>query len=401
MRLRIRLLAIGVAAVAAVSSLGAHPTGPPQVLVVHGTGPVASPDAAELEDAAQLVASSGRNLDEVVASMAGQADFINLISEIEARFPERYADSQWGSTEGAAGYISFVGEVPAQVFELVDATALSVQLRGNARLSQRAAVAQQVRAYRELLGHPEVADAVAVVSPSLAYLELDVQLRPSASVTVEELAARVSSAVGAAPTAAQPSLDVQIDLLPDGVDLGSTEAIRGGMAHGGCTAAFTVRSGSAYGISTAAHCAAVSTYDGVSLRASSSRATVPADGDARWTPTVSATASDAFRYRFSPTAYRNVSSAANPVVGQSICAFGIQTGYQCDSVMRVNACANGLCGVAWTYSEWSVPGDSGGPYFSGTIAHGIHSGETLYNGSYRNVFTRIGAVNLLSAVVIT
>jgi streptogrisin C len=100
------------------------------------------------------------------------------------------------------------------------------------------------------------------------------------------------------------------------------------------------------------------------------------------------------------TGYRNATSAVNPTVGMSVCAFGKQTGYNCDAVMALNKCANGYCGLGFMYAQGSVPGDSGGPYFNGTVARGIHNGEVYYNGQWRNIFTRIGIINLLNAVVV-
>lgn len=397
----LKVIALSASVLAAASAIVPLASNDSSAVVVDGTARASGLDAAEREDAAQLAASTGRGVDEVVAAMVGQADFVALVAEIESRFPGSYAASRWGDVEGAVGSISFVGAVPQQAIDLVSGTALSVELRGDALLSQREAVAQQPELYTEVLQRADVTDAVAVVDPATAQLELEVQLRAGATSTASMLESELFGVASSARSQASPALDVSVSLIPAGIDLGSAEAIRGGMQHSGCTAAFTVRSGSTYGVSTAAHCGATASYDGVSMRTSGTRSTVANDGDARWTPTVSATASDAFRYRLSPTAYRDVSSASNPVVGQAICAFGIQTGYQCDNVLRVNTCANGYCGVTFTYSEWSVSGDSGGPYFNSTVAHGIHHGEVYYNGSYRNVFTRIGAMNILGAVVIT
>lgn len=398
--LRVVALATTVLTAAAPAVVPVASTAP-SAIVVRGSAQASGLDAAQLEDAAQLAASSGRSVAEVESSMVGQADFVALVAQIEARFPRSYSSSRWGDTEGAVGSISFVGAVPQQAITMVSRTSLPVELRKDAILSQRDAVAQQAELYFDMLQQPGVVDAVASVDPASGTLEVEVQVEEPSTLTQPALAEQLVGDAAATRSHATPALDVTVSTVPEGIVIGSTEAIRGGMHHSGCTAAFTVRSGSTSGVSTAAHCAAASSYDGVALRPSASRATVPNDGDARWTPTVSATASDAFRYRFNPTSYRYVSGAANPVVGQSICAFGEQTGYQCDSVMRVNTCANSICGVSLTYSEWSVKGDSGGPYFSGNVAHGIHSGEVYSNGYYRNVFTRIGAINLLGAVVVT
>ena len=69
-----------------------------------------------------------------------------------------------------------------------------------------------------------------------------------------------------------------------------------------------------------------------------------------------------------------------------------------DPVYSVGGATYPLVGGLWvTSGNVSAPGDSGGPWFIGGILAGIHAGKITVNGAQYSVFTRYGAINLLSA----
>lgn len=75
-----------------------------------------------------------------------------------------------------------------------------------------------------------------------------------------------------------------------------------------------------------------------------------------------------------------VTDQAAPMVGQPICRSGVTTGYQCGEVIAVNhtvqygADYGGSEVTGFLTSACSAPGDSGGPFVSGTMAVGVLSG---------------------------
>lgn len=76
---------------------------------------------------------------------------------------------------------------------------------------------------------------------------------------------------------------------------------------------------------------------------------------------------------------RDITNAANPVVGQSICHVGRTTGHHCGTVQAVNVTLN--YGGETVYGLFrsticSEPGDIGGPAFSGGTALGIIVGSS-------------------------
>ncbi|GAA2286562.1 hypothetical protein GCM10010415_66480 [Streptomyces atrovirens] len=81
---------------------------------------------------------------------------------------------------------------------------------------------------------------------------------------------------------------------------------------------------------------------------------------------------------------RDITDAANPVVGQSICHVGRTTGYRCGTVQAVNVTINyggGAVHGLFRSNLCSEPGDTGGPAFSGGTALGIIVGGSGNCGS--------------------
>jgi streptogrisin B len=165
-------------------------------------------------------------------------------------------------------------------------------------------------------------------------------------------------------------------------------AIRGGdtLYSGGarCTVGFNARS-------------ATATYALVSGRCAQGTSTWYAD--AALTVPVGVTAGVSFpgndyasvRYTNTAVAYpgevtlgagvgtRDITGAANPVVGQSVCHVGRTTGYRCGTVQAVNVTVNYGGGIVYGLFRSTIcsePGDSGGPAFSGGTALGIIVGSS-------------------------
>ncbi|MCS0603600.1 S1 family peptidase [Streptomyces sp. LP11] len=82
--------------------------------------------------------------------------------------------------------------------------------------------------------------------------------------------------------------------------------------------------------------------------------------------------------------FQDITSAATPLVGQSVTHSGSTTGVSTGRVTALNATVNyaqgSVSGLIKT-NACSQKGDSGGPLFSGTTAYGITSGGNLSCGS--------------------
>lgn len=167
-----------------------------------------------------------------------------------------------------------------------------------------------------------------------------------------------------------------------------------------CTAAFPAKdAGGKAGLTTAEHCTN-KIVDGKSVNrpltvdggkklinppyAKMSRS----HGDAAYLRSNNVTVNPRFRYDWG--SYRNV--WAHPVLGEGtkVCRFGrtTGTGSGCTKVKYVSACYSVYCGLATT-TAWTRDdgGDSGGPWYHGNNAYGIHSGSGTRDGVRVNYFT--------------
>jgi streptogrisin D len=76
---------------------------------------------------------------------------------------------------------------------------------------------------------------------------------------------------------------------------------------------------------------------------------------------------------------QDIVSAGDPLAGQAVCRSGLTTGLRCGSTTAVNQTVNFPDGVRTGLVRTTVcsePGDSGGPFFSGTTALGLTIGGT-------------------------
>ncbi|MET7621480.1 S1 family peptidase [Streptomyces sp. NPDC005408] len=161
--------------------------------------------------------------------------------------------------------------------------------------------------------------------------------------------------------------------------------IAGGQAiytgGGRCSLGFNVRSGSTYYALTAGHC----TNIGSTWYTNSSNTTVLGTTAGSSFPTndygiirhSSASAADGRVYLYNGT-YRDITSAGNATVGQSVQRSGSTTGVHSGTVTGLNATVNyGGGDIVYGLIQTNVcaePGDSGGSLFSGSTALGLTSG---------------------------
>jgi len=176
-----------------------------------------------------------------------------------------------------------------------------------------------------------------------------------------------------------------------------------------CTGAFTVTRNGEKGMITAQHCANGLRYNsslGVIQYVAAARSSLSGRTDLQFHRTMSGNSTNSqFRATgTSSTDDRTVTAASNPVSGQIACHWGMTTGYSCSSVESTNFCVDyddweTACNLDSTVARIDDKGDSGGPWFYGATAIGVHSGGST-PGNF-SLFTRIGAVNdFLDATVL-
>ncbi|MDX3850750.1 S1 family peptidase [Streptomyces sp. AK02-01A] len=150
---------------------------------------------------------------------------------------------------------------------------------------------------------------------------------------------------------------------------------------GRCSLGFNVRSGSTYYALTAGHCTNIgSTWytnsSGTALLGSTAGSSFPGNDFGIIRHSNSANA-DGRVYLYNGS-YQDITTAANPSVGQRVTRSGSTTGVHTGTVSGLNATVNYgggdiVSGLVQT-NVCAEPGDSGGPLFAGSTALGLTSG---------------------------
>lgn len=171
-------------------------------------------------------------------------------------------------------------------------------------------------------------------------------------------------------------------------NLGGTEAnIYGGLGLNPCTSAYAVQNSQGIrGVSTAAHCSESNTldYNGIVLPVYDMLKW--GSYDVSWHTTPGLTVTNQFQTdingylrRVAATQHRNYQS-----VGDYVCKYGVTSYYTCGFISSKYVQGNVNFPAYFTfirvdntagYTNLSSGGDSGGPWFNGTVAYGIHHGE--------------------------
>jgi hypothetical protein len=117
--------------------------------------------------------------------------------------------------------------------------------------------------------------------------------------------------------------------------------------------------------------------------------------------------SEAAKFYYNSTSYRSVSGALNIVQGNTVCHFGWGSQVKaCNTIKNVNG-SYSISGLSFNHMVFvanissSADGDSGGPWFNGKKAAGIHQGRvTFMSGVKRLSFTPISQVAATTGVSI-
>lgn len=214
--------------------------------------------------------------------------------------------------------------------------------------------------------------------------------------------------------------------LPDEVDIVTvnelstvTADLHAGLTTVPCTAGFSVvHSDGRKGITTAAHCGTAISFNGTALNYV--QGFLGGNHDVQWHEAPGSTIRGLMRVQFHPKISRHVRSTRNrdaQVVGEYVCRYGKVTHFACGDIRSKHVqptnqvgCENTPCQFSATFIRVRVTrglvsqrGDSGGPWFSGNTAYGIHRSRSRVEGTniMGDVYMAINYVSALGVSVIT
>lgn len=294
--------------------------------------------------------------------------------------------------------VIFHGAVPEDVRAAAEQSGVAIDMRV-ASLPTAAQQRQNVNAVHDaLVTHAAIEELSVSADPLTGSLDVDV-VSTLSSQEITDLA--TAALTPSAPTSTARGDDATAPATSIAVHRGDAddfdEEFRGGAAFaGGCTGGFVVRNAGTFGISTARHCSQeVGYYDGASVTHHSRMD--GAYGDARWLRSTSGVAEPVFYMRAGHP--RVVTGWRSPIVGESVCKFGLTTGRTCSFVNRTDICANGYCGLTAARDYISSNGDSGGPWYNGSSARGVHHGRAVISGATKSLFTPVANFSRMNAYV--
>ncbi|MGV9374195.1 hypothetical protein ACWDRB_00170 [Nonomuraea sp. NPDC003707] len=386
-----KLLGVAVAAAIAISTVPA---------VAYGDTPdpeeetaIEDPAVSELEDIRQTAAEEGITLEEATALYGWQDDFAAAANQARDSYPDTYAGAVIAE-DGRSAWIAFKGEAPAAMADLTRTVPVPVRVIGGRAYSEEELRQTLKTTHYSILDRPDVATSAGEYDIETGVVTIETQPKepltdPAAK---ERFRARLQP-VQAANSAVKVEVKVvdQLELVPEAY-------IRGGGYLDDddkiCTTAFTVKQGSVRGVATAAHCAGSSTVQYLNHGTSSfntitrQRRHEGGHGDMAWYSRGSYTAARTFYWNHSKTRY--VDDTRWSVQGLAVSNFGRSTGYKgSPKVYRINICVDRLCDMVAMDKHYTKGGDSGGPWFRGNTAYGIHMGWTRIGGKKRSVYSEV------------
>lgn len=362
----------GLEAKAAVDAYLSDYYGAPDGWTV-GQEPIGAVTHGQLVDIVDFTFDGKMTLGESAEQFAGAEDFMNLRDEVAQEYPETFASGRWlVDSEGRGfGRLGFTGEVPASLPATVGSASRPVETvaglpTARARLYAAAVAAQ------EQLNTPE--NEVVV-----EYDSWRGTLTASSETGSFTKASRDLTGLGDIPLHYSERPLVSID----------QSRLRGGayLPDEFCLTSFTLRSttGPAARMGTAAHCVELgdqTTYrlhsidGGGQTTLNVLRTHVGQSGDlallshAGWNPLAT--------FYWDPNQKKNAYARSGLLeFGDPVCHFRRQQGAQCSQVQSA------AVPYTITRDDVSDQGDSGGPWYTGNTAVGVHSGEL--NG--RSYFT--------------
>lgn len=296
-----------------------------------------------------------------------------LISEVKNRAGERFAGAWVEHEPSWQLHIALTDGAPVVLDAVARATSVPVSVEYRAGPSEKALISEASRLA-----------AWATGSPGIDGVEADVR-GPELVVYANDVGQ--TSVQRSAPISAD---GVAIRFVNSGTPAGDAATVRGGVATSSCTSAFSVTAGGIIGFATAGHCGSSQSWAATPTGSTSNTSTYggeirSSNADIQYHRVSSPHSATSAFFGGSATTATTRQGTGTAFVGQGLCHRGKTTGYSCGNVTSTTfaptwegACPGTTCSASFVRVDGTTlstsGGDSGGPWFSGGAAYGIHKG---------------------------
>ena len=347
------------------------------------------PEDGALELQAEWYSSRyGVTVDEATRRIEARAAMDQALLLIAEGYPGSYAGAILHHDDFHLE-IRFVGDVPPSLENSLGDDSPELVLKGGSAISARDLFRQAERISERV---PPTAQGMVVV-PEL--------VTGSISVTIQTRSGNPQLEVGSllAAEARESNVSVSYTRAPVGVEdhtYGGAKTFKYGET-GYCTTGFTV-SGSEDGVLTAGHCSNSRTYEeypgATPYTLTFKGQYVGYYGDVQWHSSSHVEYDDFYYQSTTRQDVSGVKSASTFAYGDTVCRYGRKTGNDCYELAAWNVSKymgdpyyTTMYKLACGNSRKADGGDSGGPWYSGGIAWGIHQGSVSFTGVLKDCFT--------------
>ncbi|AXR74658.1 hypothetical protein QDX25_10450 [Auritidibacter ignavus] len=340
------------------------------------------------DDIERLAERSETDPEQVHASYAGQEQFLTVLTLAYETHPDLFYSAGWTpdrqEDEGYGAWVAFTEPVEDEVREAFTELPTSVELRYDAEVSEEDMEEARSEALAELYAPAQV-DAVSGHFTEDGELEIQVEVDPSDEDEVEPLIEEVERD---APVEVAISTTEDLGIEP--------EAVLGGVGVTHCTSAFTAYRDGENALLGAHHCPPdAGVPSGGSEELTFVDGHIGPQGDVR-VHTTTDPIDNAIVLDPEGDSTREITSRARTPEGALVCNFGQERGSSdCTTVRSANHSFNAIdpdameivrvSNAVQTEAGLTEGGDSGGPWYSGNAALGIHFGQSEDLSTFSNI----------------
>ncbi|MFG1943966.1 S1 family peptidase [Nonomuraea sp. NPDC048826] len=366
---------------------------------------------AELVDLEDVAEAEGITHEQAIDRYGWQPAFGKVAETLRRAYPDAITTASI-SQDGRGARLAFKGPIPPRAITLARMLPVAVDLVGETGFSEREVEAARTRALKAVTGRAGTGDVGAEYDAEKGTVTIEVE----AQATTQEVREDLDEVAGSTlPADSEIRIDVKVvDEL--GIEPQDKYIRGGGLLDNGCTVGFVVNyhATANRAISTAGHCTVRPTYtyynhsrDGGTTVVRTVIKHEGGQGDIALYTRGSLTATRTFYYAENRKRYVDDSSGFAPGVGSQICHFGRATGKHCGQVSdRDYSYYNAERKTRYEHlvmarggQNFSAKGDSGGPWYYGNTAYGIHHGGSLSPPRTWGLFTPVHHLRMFGVFV--
>lgn len=360
-----------------------------EVTILHPNVEIDGITLSEIEDLKIIAEMENLSLDEAIDRYAWQTQFIQVADKLEEKYPDTFAGAVF-EKDGSGAWFAFKHDIPKDAISAVNELPATIKLYGQRGFSEMELKSKLDLVHYNTLMHDGVIDVHSYYDIDTGYITIEAQPKEVLS-TVEK--SIIKSEIQKKHSQ-NNLINIKINFV-DEIDGGEDRStMRGGAYLDTCTTGFTVRSNTGVAVTTAHHCSGGTRvyenhFSGTSILSRiTSHAGIYGDLAVYSNPSMSAIPFFYSNYNMG----RYTEGMGSPRVGINVCKFGKKSGTSCDKVYRLNTARGSYSGMAATENRRADRGDSGGPWYYGNAAFGVHSGRATIGSSLRDQFSLVSNI---------